>query len=193
MKNLVLIGGKLAIICTVAALILALVNGVTAPVIKANREKALLAGLQQVATEAPVAGLSIGPVIETEESGAVISAYPLRDGDGNFAGFILQLVGDGYGGDMQLLAGYEPTGRLFAATLMDNLETPGLGKKAEDPVYMQMFVGAGATVPMPSGRNDLAAAQADAVTGATITFLGVANALTEGAAFSADFRPIALQ
>ncbi|NBC29880.1 MAG: FMN-binding protein, partial [Spirochaetes bacterium] len=37
MQRLLAIGGKLALICTVAALVLALVNAVTAPVIEQNR------------------------------------------------------------------------------------------------------------------------------------------------------------
>ena len=189
MKPLVLIGGKLALICTVAALVLALVNAVTAPIIKENRARALREGLESVARDSGTADAVIGEVDVVEDVPGVIAVYPLTDSEGTAVGYLLQLVGDGYGGDMEILAGFEPTGQLFAARLMANQETPGLGKKAEDPQYMRMFIGTGGTVGVPARRGDLPAEQADGITGATITFLGVSQAITAGSDFTRSYRP----
>lgn len=178
--DLVVIGGKLALICTVAAIILGLTNAVTAPVIIENRARALREGLAKVSGESGVPGATVGEARPITESTAVRTAYPIRGPDGVGVGFILQLVGIGYGGDMQLLAGYYPTGELFSAQMMENLETPGLGKKAEIPEYMEMFIGSGAESPIPTTKRELAPSQADAITGATITFNGVADALADG-------------
>lgn len=178
--SLVAVGGKLALICTVAAVVLGLVNAVTAPVIVENRERALAEGLAAVAGKAGVSGAQVGEASPIADSPAAQTAYPIMGGNGEGVGFILQLIGIGYGGDMQLLAGYRPTGELFSAQMMENQETPGLGKKAEAPEYMDMFIGSGAESLIPTSKSDLPASQADAITGATITFIGVGRALADG-------------
>ncbi|MEE8441884.1 MAG: FMN-binding protein, partial [Spirochaetia bacterium] len=142
--RLVAIGGKLALICTVAAIVLGLTDAVTAPVIVENRARALAEGLAVLSGESGVPGATVGDANPVMDSTFVRTAYPITAPDGAAVGFILQLVGIGYGGDMQLLAGYYPTGELFSAQMMENLETPGLGKKAEAPEYMEMFIGFGA-------------------------------------------------
>ena len=189
MKTLVVIGSRLAIICTAAALVLALVNAVTAPVIVENKRIALEQGLLSIAEQAPQGNLSVGPAVDASLLSGhddIENVYQLLDTDGELAAFVVQLVGTGYGGDMMLLAGYELDGTLFAAKLMSNQETPGLGKKAEDPEYMHKFIGFGGTTPIPTSKTQLDAADADAITGATITFMGVSNALAAGSAFVAS-------
>ncbi|MCK5329178.1 MAG: FMN-binding protein [Candidatus Latescibacteria bacterium] len=176
----VAIGGKLAIICTVAAIVLGLVNAITAPVIVENRARALAEGLAVVAGQSGVPGAQVGEGSPITDSTSVRTAYPITGTDGEAIGHILQLVGIGYGGDMLLLAGYYPTGELFSAQMMENLETPGLGKKAEAPEYMGMFIGFGAESAVPTSRRDLPSDQVDSITGATITFNGVAVALADG-------------
>ena len=56
---------------------------------------------------------------------------------------------------------------------------PGLGKKAEKKEYMNKFRGSGADTPVPVTK-DMVLDSPDSITGATITFTGVANALKEG-------------
>jgi electron transport complex protein RnfG len=178
--RLVIIGAKLALICTIAAVVLALVNAVTAPVIVENRARALAEGLAAVAGKSGVPGVQVGDAHAIADSEVVSTAYPITSADGAAVGFILQLVGIGYGGDMQLLAGYYGSGELFSARMMENQETPGLGKKAEAPQYMEMYIGFGAASPIPTSKSHLPAGQADSITGATITFLGVGRALAGG-------------
>jgi len=189
MKTLVVIGSRLAIICTAAALVLALINAITAPVIEENKRIALERGLLAIAEQAPQRGITVGLPLDpgrTADRDDISNAYQLLDADGELAAFVVQLVGTGYGGDMMLLAGYELDGTLFAATLMENQETPGLGKKAEDPAYMEKFIGFGGQTPIPTSKTELDPADADAITGATITFLGVSNALLSGSEFVAS-------
>ena len=59
-----------------------------------------------------------------------------------------------------------------------------LGKKAENAEYMNKFKGTGADKPVPVKKTMLEAADADAVTGATITFTGVSKALEYGSEFA---------
>ena len=111
---------------------------------------------------------------------------------------------------MKILGAYRPDGAVFSARLLDNAETPGLGKKAESPVYMNKFKGTGAgdDKPVPTSKEMLKTDQGaakqemkqaltfrtwflggdagggtDAISGATITFLGVSKALAEGSRY----------
>lgn len=175
MKSILIIGGKLTAICAFAAIVLGFVNSVTEPVIEENKHEALEAALNRVAGESDV-----GKQVQVDEGGAVQYYYPIEDPDG---GYIVKLIGTGYGGDMHILAGFKPDGEVFSIVLMENQETPGLGKKAENPEYMGKFIAKGDDEPIPTRKDQLPQEQADAVTGATITFIGIASALEEGSNF----------
>jgi len=181
MQKLVAIGTRLAIICTVAALVLALVNAVTAPVIAQNRQEALNEALAQIVGDAQVGDRT--PVPEDENE--VVSAYyPIRSGEDAAGGYVVELIGSGYGGEMQILAGFRADGEVFSAVLMQNSETPGLGKEAEDPAYMEgKFIGKGDDEPVPTTKSDLPPEEAEAVSGSTITFMGIADALAAGSRY----------
>ncbi|MFP4483880.1 MAG: FMN-binding protein [Spirochaetaceae bacterium] len=174
MQRLLSIGGKLALICTIAALILALVNAVTAPVIEHNRQELLKRTLSEI-----VGSESVGERREVRDDPFVKAYWPVSGGDS----YVLDLVGQGYGGEMRILAGYRSDGTVFAARLMRNNETPGLGKEAEDPEYMEMFTGTGDDGPVPQRPDQLSSGEADGVSGATITFMGIGEALEAGSQF----------
>lgn len=176
---MVKIGSRLAIICAVAAIILALVNGITAPKIAAYRQQVLEEGLAAVST-----GYQLGE--RNDSSVSNIDFYYELVSEGDVAGYVLQIQATGYGGPMTMLAGYTIEGEVIGVQLLDNAETPGLGKKAEEPGYMDKFIGTGADSSIPTRKSDLAPAQADAVSGSTITFSGIANALVDGSQFAEE-------
>ncbi len=178
MKNTLITGGKLAIICGIAAIVLGFVNAVTEPVIIENQKEELRGAIEAVAGATPVEE-------KTNVSGKAGIEYYYQMG-GPEGGSIVKLVGTGYGGDMHILAGYYPNGEIFSVVLMENQETPGLGKKAESPEYMKKFIGTGGEEPVPVLKGQLSQAEADAITGATITFVGIAQALQKGAEFVQD-------
>jgi electron transport complex protein RnfG len=174
MQRLLIIGGKLALICTIAALVLALVNAMTAPVIERNREERLNRTLSQI-----VGSQSVGERREVQDHELVQAYWSISGSDS----YVLDIIGQGYGGDMRILAGYRGDGELFAARLMQNNETPGLGKQAEEPGYMEKYTGRGDEEPVPTRPDQLPPEQADAVSGSTITFMGIGNALASGSDF----------
>lgn len=182
MHNMVAIGSRLAIICVVAALVLALVNAVTAPVIEENREKDLQEAQAQVVGDA-----SVGERVDVpeEDHDVVVAYYPVGSDSPPADRYVVELLGAGYGGDMQILAGIRADGEIFAAVLMENSETPGLGKQAEEPEYMESkFVGTGGDdEPVPTTTGDLPEEEAEAVSGATVTFMGIGEALQAGSRF----------
>jgi electron transport complex protein RnfG len=202
-SGIVLTGLKLCLICAVAAFCLGGINGITEPQIiarKAQEEQDALAYL--------VPSGRIGQRVSVEEEGTVRAYYPVEQG-GSLFGYVLDLQGMGYGGEMKLLAAYREDGAIHSSRLLDNLETPGLGKRAETPEYMAMFKGTGGgEKPVPTSKEMLQSGDAasqpsgktessfrtwflgaeagggtDAISGATITFLGVSSALAEGSRF----------
>ena len=96
----------------------------------------------------------------------------------------MSLKSMGYGGDLIILGNFKTNGEIIDAKLMEDAETPGLGKKAENAEYMNKFKGTGADKPVPVKKTMLESSDADAVTGATITFTGVSKALEYGSEFA---------
>ncbi|MFP4565130.1 MAG: FMN-binding protein [Spirochaetaceae bacterium] len=181
MHTFVAIGSRLAVICTVAALVLALVNVLTAPVIAENRQQALDEALGRIVDDAQV-----GDRVDVDEegNGSVRAYYPVGADRAPAPRYVVELVGEGYGGDMQILAGIAADGEVFSAVLMENSETPGLGKEAERAGYMEgKFIGTGGEQPIPATTGDLSPEEAEAVSGSTVTFMGVAEALRTGSRF----------
>ena len=102
--------------------------------------------------------------------------------------YILQLNGRGFGGPLELLAAYRPDGTLYHAILIDHQETPGFGKKAEDPTYMQIFWDRGKPANrIAVTRPELNGLRLEAISGSTISFRAIANALAAGAHWLAHF------
>lgn len=180
MKDLVKIGGRLAVICAVAAAVLGIMNAITEPRIEHIKEVRLEQALEKVSK-----GMNIGERTPVPDHKVVSAYYPLYEGtdEGAPNGYICRLIGSGYGGEMVILAGLETNGEVFSVQLMENQETPGLGKEAEKQSYMEKYTGTGAEEPIPVRKDMLPQEQADTVTGATITFIGIAKALVEGSNF----------
>ena len=180
MKDLVKIGGKLAVICAVAAAVLGIMNAITEPRIEHIKQVRLEKALEKVSK-----GMNIGDRKVASDSKVVSAYYPLYEGtdEGAPNGYILRIIGGGYGGEMVILAGFETNGEVFSVQLMENQETPGLGKEAEKSSYMEKYIGTGAEKAIPVRKDMLSQEQADAVTGATITFIGIAKALVKGSDF----------
>ena len=199
-SGIIITGLKLCVICAVASVCLGAVNGITEPQIfarKLQEEKDALTYL--------VPDGKTGERVSVEKEGTVRAFYPVEQ-DGALFGYVLDLQAMGYGGEMKILAAFRTDGMIHSSRLLDNLETPGLGKRAESPEYMNMFKGKGGSdKPVPTSKGMLktgepqirsdketeldfktwflggeSAGGADAVSGATITFLGVSEALEEG-------------
>ena len=162
-------------ICAVCTALCALVNEVTAPAIAINMESERLDALDAVSH-----GYEIGD--QGEGSGSINYVIPLYE-NGKVAGYIAEILTSGYGGEMTVIASYSTDGTVLEAQMMANSETPGLGKKAEESWYMDMFRGHGGDDPVPLSKSDLPAEEAAAVSGASITFAGVSAAIHEGSEY----------
>ena len=125
MKNYIKSIGALTVICGVMAIILAVTNSITAPVIKANEE-----------AEANKALLVVMPDGEGFEE-VDTSSYELPDGvkkvhkEAN-GGYIVEVVGKGYGAGLTIMCGIDATGAVTGATCLSSSETLGYEKTYGD-------------------------------------------------------------
>ncbi len=126
-------------------------------------------------------GLEIGETVSVDDS-VVKEMTPLYSG-GKTAGYCLQLIGKGYGGEFTIIASYDTKGALIKAQMTEDSETAGLGKNAENDWYMDLFTGMGDTISFPGGKNDLSESDKALVSGASFTFRAVSAALKSGSLF----------
>lgn len=107
--------------------------------------------------------------------------YILRSG-GTISGYILELAGSGYGGEIDIVAAYEPDGTVRSFRVLHAEESPAQTKMISAPDYDRHFRGTrGASVPVVKAM--LSRKSADAVSGASISFMAVAAAIKEGSLF----------
>lgn len=195
---------RLTLICAVAALILGVVNIVTEPLINERKvlekEMALktlsdgdnVGDVQYPADSSDLHTNLMASLVEQGVIGAdddldekelITSIYPV-DTMGTVTKYILQIEGSGYGGKMIFLAVFNIDGSFVKAKLMENNETPGLGKKAEDPLYYNMYLGRGTEAdPIPVSKRALSDSDGEAISGSTITFNGISIALALGSEY----------
>jgi len=186
MRNILKTSGKLALICTIAAIALAFVNQMTAPKIEAYNIEKLIKALSAVSKNYSISETSTQVIdndSETSSEFSNVNEYYVLTDNGITVGYILSVTANGYGGPMDMIIGYENNGEVIQARLLKNAETPGLGKEAEKSEYMEIFLSKGALVPIPKRKNQLPSELADAISGATITFSGVAKAIYSGSEF----------
>lgn len=177
MNEVIKVGGKLAAICAIAAIALGIANAITDPIIIATRAERLRIALEKLSV-----GFDIGELLVSEDENSITGYYPLSD-SGNRVAYIIKVTGKGYADDMNILAAISLEGEILSSVLMENLETPGLGKNAEKPSYMRMFVGKGKDSVIPFRKTHLSTSDADSITGASITFTGIGKALNEASEF----------
>lgn len=177
MKTILRTGLVLFSICAVCAFLCAWVNSFTAPVIEENMIKANRAALENVS-----GGNEIGETVSVEGNETVKEMTPLYR-NGEVSGYVLQLKGKGYGGEITIIASYDTKGALIKAQMTEDSETAGLGKNAENEWYMELFTGMGDTVSFPSGKSDLSESDKALINGASFTFRAVSSTLKNGSLF----------
>ncbi len=160
-KEIIKIGGILFAITAIAALVLALMNGVTAPVIAQNQAKKQAEAMQAVLPEA--SGFSEENLKTDDMDDTVTAVYEST----NNAGFAVMVSPSGYGGAISMAVGVTPEGEVAGVDIISQTETAGLGSNCTKPEFKEQFVGktAGITVTKSGAQGN----EIDAISSATIT------------------------
>lgn len=144
MKNYIKSVGALTVICAVIAILLALTNSITAPVIEKNASAA--------ANEALLIVLPDGEEFTSvdlssyELPSTVTEAFTEKNG-----GVVVKLTTSGYGSDMVIMVGIDGSGTVTGATCLSSNETLGYEKTYGESV-------AGSTVDTVDGIDVIAGA-----------------------------------
>lgn len=109
-----------------------------------------------------------------------------KDDADNFAGYVMQVSGKGYGGDIQLSVAIDSEGVLMAVEILAaDDETPGLGQRCTEPEWNGQYAGKSvADLDLEVVKSNASKEnQIEAISGATITSKAVTRAINGGLLF----------
>ncbi|MGI6538639.1 MAG: RnfABCDGE type electron transport complex subunit G [Caldicoprobacterales bacterium] len=172
MPNTLKMGFKLLLITVIATFALALTQMITEEPIKVRAEKA--------SNEARTAVLSsadefIELEVDEEAYPNVIRAFKGL-ADGNLEGYVFQVSNRGYGGNLEVLVGFNNEGTLSGLRVISHKETPGLGAKVQDSHYCEQYKG----LPVD---EEISSNEINVISGATVS----SNAVTSAVNHAIDF------
>lgn len=163
MKEMARYGFILALICIIAAGLLAGVNTLTRSKIVAQVLAEEQAALKEVMPQA---------VKFTEvKSGQEILYYRALDSQDKLVGFVFKASGKGYSSVIETLAGMFPDGKISAIKVVSLNETPGLGMRVTENSFTSQF----------NNQDALSLSGVQAITGATISSNAVMNSVIKKA------------
>ena len=151
------IAGILLGICVVVALMLGIVNNITAPIIQKMQDEKTAAAMAQVLAAERYDEIEIA-------YDNVAALYGAFNGTQQ-VGYVAEVIANGFGGAMRLVVGVDMNGLVTGVSVTKNSETKNIGSKVtNDPVVLARFVGMGGTITVNSGANRF-----DGISGATVS------------------------
>ncbi len=122
---------SLAICSGLAALLLAVTQTMTTPVIAQRVAEDQSALLVQVVPDAEIANdvFAQGTTISNDDKSYQL--YDVKDKAGNVTNYVIRGVEDGYGGPITFLIGTDIQGAITGVRILSHSETPGLGDKID--------------------------------------------------------------
>ena len=178
-------------ICAVAGLSLAGVYEVTKEPIAYQKKLEVIRSL-----EAVLPGLDTDPdsffLDMQREDGSEVRVFRSPAEDGNaVAGAAFQVVApDGYSGNIFIMMGVFPDGKLGGIEILSHAETPGLGNLIEDESWKGIFKGRSLDDTNFKVKKD--GGDIDQLTGATISPRAVSGAVEKGLIWFKDNRDAVL-
>jgi len=194
MRSTVRLIVALTITCAVSALALSVIHGLTEEPIEEQKRLAIMRAVQEVLPpfDNDPAQETLTIVLEQDEDGAAdtVTVY-LGTREGQISGAAFQTFGGGYGGFIDIMVGIDLDGRISGVKILEHEETPGLGAKIEEPSFRGQFKGkslensvlVNGNLAVKNDGGDI-----DALTGATISPRGVAQAAGAGLKIFARHR-----
>ena len=108
-----------------------------------------------------------------EKDGVVV--YPVTNHD-ELAGYAVKTYTDnGFGGRVELMAGFLPDGTINGISVLQQKETPGLGTRMTDPKFSGQFIGKNPESYKLTVKKD--GGDVDAITAATISSRAYCDAM----------------
>lgn len=175
-KEIIVPALSLFLICVVVTALLGLTNAVTAPQIEALALETQEAAKAQVLPGAA----SFGEAKTVEVDGTAYTYYEGLDAAGAALGYVVETVAKGYGGDISLMVGVDAAGAVQGVSILSISETAGLGMNAENPEFLEQFIGKSGRIGVL--KNGSSETEIQALTGATITSEAMADGVNQALA-----------
>lgn len=168
LMNMVLV---LTLVAVIMGGILAFVNHFTEGPIAEQKEKALADGIKAVMACNDLKVAKTDEVKQNDAKGMemTFTIYQIQDAQGNDLGAAVESTTMGFGGDLKVLVGFDPEGKILGYTLLEHSETPGLGAKADKWFQKDQkgdIIGKDPKEPLTVSKDG---GQVDAITASTIT------------------------
>lgn len=151
--------------------ILAYVNHLTEGPINEQKTKALADGIKTVMVCEELVVAKTDTVKQNDAKGKELTyiVHQIQDAQNNDLGAAVESTTGGFGGDLKVLVGFDPEGKILGYALLEHVETPGLGAKADK--WFQKgekgdIIGKDPKEPLTVSKDG---GQVDAITASTIT------------------------
>ena len=158
-------------VAVVMGTVLAYVNHLTEGPIAQQKEKALADGIKTVVVCDDIVVAKTDTVLRNDQKGKeqTFVVYEVKDKQGRDLGAAVESTTGGFGGNLKVLVGFDPDGKILGYTLLEHAETPGLGAKADK--WFQKgekgdIIGKSPQEPLTVSKDG---GQVDAITASTIT------------------------
>lgn len=154
-KEVLIPSVSLFLICLMATFLLGGTDFLTKDKIAEVAEKA--------AEEARIKVCSQAVSFSETESGCYIAL----DENGNTVGYAVTTKDKSYGGDIEVMTGFDTDGNITGIEILSIEDTPGLGMNAKGEKFRNQFIGKSGEIEVsktPENENEV-----QAITGATIT------------------------
>ncbi len=110
-------------------------------------------------------------------SGSDVTGY-LATENGKPEGCVIITAAKGYGGDVQVMVGFDMNRTVTGVSVLSHSETPGLGANAANPAFLDQFTGSADAGSLAVAKDG---GSVDAVTAATISSRAVTGAVNMAA------------
>lgn len=173
-KDILSVGLKLFLITSISALVLAVVNNITAPIIEKNTiEKQEIAMKSVISGAVRFESADMSALALAELPCAVTSVYNAVDSKDKTIGYAVMVSTGGYGGEILLTVGIDSELKVTGIDVISHSETPGLGAKCVSDAFRNQFINK--SIGVETVKNGATDNQIDAITSATITSKAVTN------------------
>lgn len=161
MKEAIRYAFILGLICFFSSSVLAIVNSITEPQIRLQKEKEESSAFSEVMPES----LDFRPHYQDEK----VIYYAAYDPNNKLNGFILKAKTKGYAADIEMVVGLDLKLEIAGIKILSQNETPGLGNRIAESSFLGQFQGKAVDT-----FNEV-----QAITGATISSSAVINSVRD--------------
>jgi electron transport complex protein RnfG len=178
-KDVIIVVGKLVLICLVSSALLGLTYVPTHEQLKINQAEAQKLALAEILPQAAEFEEVYGT--DADDNGDLpILYYRAFDSSGNLVGYAFFQEYPGAQDKIMIAGGTDPSfSKVTGVQIMKNSETPGLGAKITAPDFRNQFF----DIPLDDMKLSKDGGKINAITGATISSNAVIDALNTGVEF----------